>query len=93
MKNNFFNIFPSSYKEGNEKFTEWKLKVAAFYQKELSIKLFFAEEVLNYWTSCSKCKKWRSAPESVVCNGIVKPSWHCSKVNLNVKYCLQFFYS
>ena len=71
----------SSYKGGNEAFTEWKQKVAGICQKELSIKLFFAEEVLNFWSPCAKCKKWRSVPEIIVNDGMVKQSWRCSKVN------------
>ena len=73
-------IVSFSYKEGNQKLTDWKLKMAAIFQKELSIKLFFAEEILNYWSICSKCKKWQRAADDIVRNDIINPSWKCSMV-------------
>ncbi len=74
------NIF--SNKDGNETFSDWKLKSAVNCQRELSFKLFFAEEVLGYWVNCVKCKKWRKAKDDVVRNGVISSTWECSKVIL-----------
>eukprot|EP00112_Aurelia_sp_Birch-Aquarium-sp1_P011993 Seg2517.4 transcript_id=Seg2517.4/GoldUCD/mRNA.D3Y31 product="Lysine-specific histone demethylase 1B" protein_id=Seg2517.4/GoldUCD/D3Y31 len=79
--NECFEHFYRSYKDGNARFSDWKLKTAANCQKELSIKLFFAEEILNYWTICAKCQKWRSATDDVINEGVTNQSWQCSKAN------------
>eukprot|EP00794_Sanderia_malayensis_P012038 gene12038-13280_t len=79
--NECFEYFYRSHKDGNVKFTDWKLASAANCQKELSLKFFFAEEVLPYWANCIKCRKWRQASNKSFQNGVIDSQWECSEMN------------